>query len=195
MDISYNNYPFIGFPQSVLLNESGTFPFQLPSTNTKNQNFSFKRFVLNSIEKFSKGIIPSIYYISLDTWQKIEEDASFRESCITDFLSNEIQTTSGNILLDNGKMFIYLSLSEEDTLLHFNLDGNYVGVACLTCELLEGFEEVIVSEQGIKKGVSFYTNNQFGKGISSFIMACLAISRNSTKQVSTPRISEKVVFV
>lgn len=190
--VTYDDYPLLNFPESVVGSENGTLPFKIPYAESKIQTLGITKLMLNIIEKYSKGNSPERYYVSPETLHAINTDSKFSEFHFNKYTKSAIPTEIGHILLPNKSMFLYLSLSSADTLIQHYSEGNYFGVAYFKEDILEGYEEVIINEMALQKGNSLYKTPSYEGRLLAFAIKCLSIAKDSRKLLTGQRVIEPI---
>lgn len=102
----------------------------------------------------------------------------------TDFFKVYIKPTYGVITFKGGGQYVYILLSKQDSLSLKNVNGRYMATALFKGNFFIGFEEAVITEQGLKVlDTGHYSNGMDIGGYLSFVIIFLSYLKGKSKLI------------
>ncbi|WP_146202330.1 hypothetical protein [Dyadobacter jejuensis] len=198
MKITYHSYPMLLHTSFDKENAPDVLPFVMPDEKTIKKVQANKGFqqllptiaIKNTVA--GKNATTNIY-LSDTTFQKVEYDEYFRNTQFRQFFTSSIKPKYGTILMKEGATYVYMLLSKQETKGLKNLDGCYIAVALFIRDVFLGFEEGVITNNGIEVNqTGIYNGGMDIGGYISFVIITLSHAEGKTFKL-VECVSEKII--
>lgn len=198
-NINYTNYPLVLFTSFDKKDEIEGLPFALDSENAKrylsNNKGVENLFGYIGAKNTLKGENACIYYHLDDKlFSTIEYDDFFRQRNFSKFFGGSyIKAKYGVILLGEGGQYIYSLLGKEETKKLHKRNGRYIAAALFKENTFIGFEEGIITDNGIDvPPTGYYSGGMDRGGYLSFVLITLGHAEDKVYPLLNTSLKEKI---
>jgi len=203
MDVTYNNYPALLYMSFDEETAPAEFVFELVSeddaaflsAHNHHRELLAYAALQNSIHHADTT---TNYLLSDSMFKTIDSNVTFRTHYFKRFFETAIPPQHGTIIFRDGGQYVYLFLSENDTLLFKGLKGRYICTMVMKDNIFVGFEEALIVPEGLKVfKTGHYHFDMEQAGYISFV--CITLSYASTQSnlplYHSDKVKEKIFML
>lgn len=181
MQITYDNYPGLLFTSFNKDNAPVELPFEVASLQGReylahSSGFQEMWGIIGS--KNSLGGTATNYLLPVPSFHRIDSDINFRNTQFRSFFENYVKPQYGNILFKDGGHYVYLLLGKQETRQLKQQEGRYMAAALFKHNFFVGFEEAVITEQGLQVSNGGHYEGMDIGGYLSFCLIALAYSNS-----------------
>ena len=199
-EISYNDYPALLFTSFDKDDAPEELPFNVKDNDVRDylsRCTGFKEMftLIGAFNSMVKENTTTNYIIDDRLFRKMDGgDFRFCEIQYDNFFRNYVQEKRGVVMFKDGGNYVYMLLGKEETKALKGMNGRYICTAFFQKNHFIGFEEAIITNQGLGvMNTGYYEGGMELGGYLAFVIVTLAYANNKNLRLyKSDRIREKI---